>query len=143
MAKLLYYIQTILSGLFIIAIIGKIILLFSFPNSSIQAFLLTLAIRVFIPFIIVSIIYYSVFNINFKKWANILKRRDASQKEAEEVFNTIKRFPKVPNYPAQWGYCKQIYYGVLHSRKVKYETKLKIFNKFDELDVHGIRAPRR
>lgn len=143
MPKLLHFIQKILGGLFIMAIISNTLLFFLSQDLGIHFFLLISAMIIFIPLFIVSIFYGLLFRQSFKKWADILKKRDSSHEEAEEVFLAIRKFPKVPNTPANWGYCKQIYYGVLHSREVNHETKLKIFNKFDELDVHGIRAPRR
>ena len=81
--------------------------------------------------------------LKLRKWAKKLKKREATNEEGIEVLYDIKNILWIPNHPRYWGYCKQIYYGIIHSNEVEYDIKMKAFNKFDRLKVHGIRAPRK
>ncbi|MBS4174304.1 hypothetical protein [Bacillus sp. FJAT-49736] len=81
------------------------------------------------------------FATGLKSWAGILKRKDASQSESEEVLTFLMKTKWVPNHPKYWGYCKTIYHSILVSKDVHFETKMDIFHRLDKLKCYGIVRP--
>lgn len=79
--------------------------------------------------------------IGLKAWAKKLKRKDATQTEAEEALIFLKKSKWIPNNPKYWGCCKTIYHSVLVSNQVNFETKMAIFNRLHKLKCHGIVRP--
>lgn len=79
--------------------------------------------------------------IGLTAWAKRLKRKDATQVEAEQALIFLKKSKWVPNHPKYWGCCKTIYHSVVVSNQVNFETKMDIFNRLDKLKCHGIVRP--
>ncbi|WP_108668985.1 hypothetical protein [Peribacillus acanthi] len=79
--------------------------------------------------------------IGLSMWANKLKRRDATQVEAEKALTFLKSVWYVPNKPKYWGACKTIYHSAVVSSQVDFETKMAIFNRLDKLKCHGVVRP--
>ncbi|MDZ5471869.1 hypothetical protein SM124_08915 [Bacillus sp. 31A1R] len=80
-------------------------------------------------------------SLGLSSWAKKLKRRDATQLEAEQALAFLKQAWWVPNHPKYWGCCKTIYHSVVVSNEVNFETKMTIFNRLDKLKCHGIVRP--
>lgn len=79
--------------------------------------------------------------IQLNSWASRLRKRNAAQDEAEHVIYFLYKAWYIPNHPKYWGACKTIYFSVLHSRDVDFETKTDLFDRLVKLKCHGLVRP--
>ncbi|MDE3839173.1 hypothetical protein C0966_07340 [Bacillus methanolicus] len=79
--------------------------------------------------------------ISISRWAKRLRYHPVSEEQALEVINFFRKVWYIPNAPKYWGECKNIYYAVLHSPVVTFETKKQLFTILERRKVYGLRPP--
>ena len=76
-----------------------------------------------------------------KMWGSDLRKRHTTQVEFHSLLRDMQQVKQIPNRSEYWGYCKHIYFATLHSRGVTLEQQRELYEKFNQLKVHGLPYP--
>lgn len=76
-----------------------------------------------------------------KMWGSDLRKRHTTRVEFHSLLRDMQQVKQIPNRSEYWSYCKHIYFATLHSRDVTLEQQRELYEKFNQLKVHGLPYP--
>ena len=96
----------------------------------------------FIVFVVILITVGSNQLAKLRHWSKQLEHRTLHAHEFSELLADLTVFKRMHNRPAVWSMCKTIYFGVYRSNELTLDEKVKIYDVFDRLGLHGIPYPK-